>query len=120
MKIAVSATGGDIEAQLDRRFGRCSFFVLVDPETLESETIQNVSKGATGGAGVKAAQTLSDAGVEGLITGNVGPNAFNALTSAGIDIYTGVSGTVKQAVEKYNEGKLSQTNEPTAAGGSGK
>ena len=120
MKLAVSAEGNDLEAQLDRRFGRCSYFVIVDPETMEFDTIQNVSKGATGGAGIKAAQTLADSEVNVLITGNVGPNAFNALTSASINIFTGVSGTVKEAVEKYNDGKLSQTNEPTAAGGSGK
>ena len=120
MKVAVSATGDELESQLDRRFGRCAFFVIVDPETHEFETIQNVSRGASGGAGVKAAQTLSDSEVDALITGNVGPNAFNALTEAGIDIFTGVSGTVKDAIDKYNDGELSQTNEPTAAGGSGK
>lgn len=120
MKLAISATGDDLDSQLDRRFGRCSFFILVDPETMEYETVQNVSRGASGGAGVKAAQTLADAEVTSLITGNVGPNAFNALTAAGIDIFTGVSGTVEEAIKKYNDGKLSQTNEPTAAGGSGK
>jgi predicted Fe-Mo cluster-binding NifX family protein len=120
MKLAISATGDELEAQLDRRFGRCSFFIIVDPETMEFETIQNVSRGASGGAGVKAAQTLADSDVDSVVTGNVGPNAFNALTAAGIDIFTGISGTVKEAVDKYNQGELSQTNEPTAAGGSGK
>ncbi len=120
MKLAVSATGDDLKSQLDRRFGRCSFFVIMNPETMEYETIQNVSQGASGGAGIKAAQTLEDAEVDSLITGNVGPNAFNALTAAGIDIFTGVSRTVKETIDKYNEGELSQANEPTAAGGSGK
>ncbi|MBS3787066.1 NifB/NifX family molybdenum-iron cluster-binding protein [Candidatus Bipolaricaulota bacterium] len=120
MKLAVSATGDELDAQLDRRFGRCSFFLLVDTDTMEFETIQNSSRSASGGAGVKAAQTLADSEVDGLITGNIGPNAFNALTSAGINIFTGASGTVKEAIEKYSEEELSQANEPTADGGSGK
>lgn len=120
MKIAVSATGDELDAQLDRRFGRCSFFIIVDPETMEFDTIQNASQGASSGAGVQAAQSLADSEVDSLITGNVGPNAFNALTSAGINIFTGSSGTVREAIDKYNEGELSQANEPTTAGGSGK
>lgn len=118
MKLAVSATGGELDAQLDRRFGRCSFFLIVDPDTMELESIQNSSRSASGGAGIKAAQTLSDSEVDSLITGNVGPNAFNALTAAGINIFTGASGTVKEAIDKYTEGELSQANEPTADGGS--
>lgn len=120
MNLAISATGDELESQLDRRFGRCSYFIIVDPETMEFETIQNASRGASSGAGVKAAQILADSEVNSLITGNVGPNAYNALTAAGIDIFTGASGTVKEAIVKYKEGELSRTNEPTTAGGTGK
>lgn len=120
MNLAVSATGDQLESQLDRRFGRCAYFIIVDPETMEFETIQNSSRGASSGAGVKAAQILADSEVGSLVTGNVGPNAYNALTAAGIDIFTGASGTVKEAIASYEEGELSQANEPTTAGGSGK
>lgn len=120
MKIAVSASGDELESQLDRRFGRCSHFIIVEPESMKFEVIQNASRNAPSGAGVQAAQTLANAGVNSLITGNVGPNAFNALTTAGINIFTGASGTVKEVINEYKEGELSKTNEPTTTGGKGK
>ncbi len=120
MKLAVTATGKDLASSSDGRFGRCSYFVLIDPETMDYEALENPGKGARGGAGVQAAQALANSGVDALATGNVGPNAFNTLDSAGIEMYTGASGTVREVVEAYKDGKLSQTNGPTAAGGAGK
>ena len=120
MKLAVTATGEELDSESDPRFGRCSYFILVDPETKDYEVIENSSKNARGGAGVQAAQTLAEAGVDALATGNVGPNAFNTLDSAGINMYTGASGTVKDVIEDYYGENLSRANEPTAAGGAGK
>ena len=120
MKLAVSSTGESLDSELDRRFGRCSFFVIVDPETMEVSTIQNVSKGATGGAGVQAAEMLAQAEVNTVLTGNVGPNAFNTLSAAEINVFTGARGTVREAIENFEEGNLSPANEPTASGGSGR
>ena len=120
MKLAVSASQDTLDSQLNRKFGRCKFFLIVDPETMEFDTIQNASRNASGGAGVKAAQTLADLEVDAVLTGNIGPNAFNALTAANIDIFTGASGTINEVIDNYNNGKLSQANEPTTAGGDGK
>ena len=71
MKICVSATAKNLEAQTDPRFGRCPYFVIVDSETMQFKAIPNVASGATGGAGIQAAQTIANKGVKLVITGNV-------------------------------------------------
>ena len=119
MKICVSATADNLESQLDPRFGRCLYLIVVDSETMQFEAIPNIGVGATGGAGIQAAQTIADKGVKVVITGNVGPNAFRALSAAGIEIVTGASGTVKEVVEKFKKGELGKTDAPTVGEHSG-
>lgn len=109
LRIAVSAVSGSLDAQIDPRFGRCQCFIIVDSEKLDFEAVPNVSKSAPSGAGIRAAQIIADKGVKIVLTGRVGPNASQALSSAGIEVVTGVSGTVKDAVEKFKMGQLQQT-----------
>jgi len=116
MKICVSAVANSLDAQLDPRFGRCPYFAIVDSESMQFEAIPNVASGAMGGAGIQAAQVIAGKGVKLLITGNVGPNAFQALSAAGIKIVTGAFGTVREAVEKYKKGELRETGAPTVGG----
>jgi predicted Fe-Mo cluster-binding NifX family protein len=116
MKICVSAVANSLDAQLDPRFGRCPYFVIVDLESMQFEAIPNNASGAMGGAGIQAAQTIAGKGVTVLITGNVGPNAYQALSAAGIKIVTGAFGTVKEVVERYKKGELSETDAPTVEG----
>lgn len=116
MKICVSAESNSLDSPRDPRFGRCPYFVIVDSETMRFEAVPNMASGATGGAGIQAAQTIASKGTKVLITGNVGPNAFQALSAAGIKIVSGASGTVREVVEKYKRGKLSETGAPTARG----
>jgi len=119
MKICVSSTGTNLEAQLDPRFGRCLYLIILDSETMQFEAIPNMAAGATGGAGIQAAQALASKGAKVVITGNVGPNAFGALSAAGIEIMTGASGTVKEVVEKYKRDELGKTSAPTVGEHSG-
>jgi len=119
MKIAVSAMDADIEAGVDPRFGRCAYFIMVDPETMKWESVLNEATGFAHGAGIQAAQTVASAGVEAVITGNVGPNAHQTLNAAGIRVFTGGQGTVKDAVAAYREGSLSEAGGPTVGGHSG-
>jgi predicted Fe-Mo cluster-binding NifX family protein len=117
MKICVTAAADGLDAQLDPRFGRCPYFVIVESETMKFETIANNASGAMGGAGIQAAQTVASKGVKVLITGNVGPNAFQALSAAGIKIVTGAFGTVREVVERYKGGELTgETGAPTVRG----
>ncbi|NHJ14223.1 MAG: dinitrogenase iron-molybdenum cofactor biosynthesis protein [Candidatus Thorarchaeota archaeon] len=111
-KICVTSTGNTLEAQIDPRFGRCAYFVIVDPETFEFEAIPNAAVSASGGAGIQAAQAVSSKGVEAIVTGSVGPNAYSALASSAIKIMTGASGTVKSAVEMYKANRLSSITAP--------
>jgi predicted Fe-Mo cluster-binding NifX family protein len=116
MKICVSAFSGSLDSEVDSRFGRCAYFVIVDSETMEFNAISNDSTNAAHGAGIQAAQTVANMGVEVVITGNVGPNAFSVLSAAGIKIVTGVSGSVREAVEKYKKGQLKDVGNPTVGG----
>jgi predicted Fe-Mo cluster-binding NifX family protein len=116
MKICVSAFSGSLDAEVDSRFGRCASFVIVDSETMEFNAVSNESSSAAHGAGIQAAQTVANMGVEVVLTGNVGPNAFSVLSAAGIKIVTGVSGSVREAVEKYKKGQLKEVGNPTVGG----
>ena len=116
MKICVSASSDSLDANVDPRFGRCPYFVVVDSETMEFSAILNDSTNAAHGAGIQAAQTVANMGAKVVITGNVGPNAFNVLSATGIKIVTGASGSVRDAVEKYKSGQLQETGNPTVGG----
>jgi len=84
----------------------------VDTDSSEFEAIQNPNIEAMGGAGIQSAQLVASKQVKAVLTGNVGPNAFQTLSAAGIDIYTGVSGSVKEAIEAYKLGELKKTKSP--------
>jgi predicted Fe-Mo cluster-binding NifX family protein len=111
-KIAVSANGPSLDAEVDPRFGRCQYFIIADPETMEFEAIDNASAMASGGAGISAAQMVAGKGVAAIITGNCGPNAHQVLSAAGIEMITGASGKVKDVLESYRAGKLKASSQP--------
>lgn len=112
MKLCVTSTGNTLDAKADGSFGRAHYFIIIDTVTSAYEAVVNHSADASQGAGIAAAQTISDLGVEGLLTGYVGPKALMALESTGIKIYEGVSiqDTVKEAVEKFNKGIYKEKN----------
>jgi predicted Fe-Mo cluster-binding NifX family protein len=120
MKLAICSRGQGLKAEVDERFGRCPYFVLVDMESREVlESIENSNVGASGGAGPQAAQLLSRHGVEVVALGNVGPNAVAALEAAGIAAYSGINGTVEATIQKYAEGSLTKVAGPTVESHSG-
>ncbi len=120
MKVAVSATGEDLDAQIDPRFGRCQYFIIVDVDSMKYEAVPNESAMASGGAGIQAAQSVAGMGVEAVITGNVGPNAFQTLNASGIKIVTGANGIVKDVVKRYKKGELKEASSPTVGEHSGR
>ena len=119
MKIAISSMGENLDSQIDPRFGRCQYFILVDPETLAFEAVGNEGLMASGGAGVQAAQLIAQRGATILITGNIGPNAETALSASGIKIYLASGGTVKDVIQGYKTGSLRETSGATVPPHSG-
>jgi predicted Fe-Mo cluster-binding NifX family protein len=119
MKIGITSTGENLDADVDQRFGRCKYFLIVDADSMEFEVLSNENAMASGGAGIQTAQTIAKTGVEAVVTGNVGPNAFQTLSAAGIKVFTGASGTIKESVEKYKKGELKETEAPNVGSHSG-
>jgi len=113
MKICITSQGNNLDAKIDPRFGRVAYFLIVDTDNMESESVQNSYMQAGGGAGIQAAQFVANKDVEAVITGNVGPNSFQVLKEAGINFITGVSGNVKKAVERYINEEFKSSEKPT-------
>jgi predicted Fe-Mo cluster-binding NifX family protein len=119
MKIAITASGDNLDCQMDSRFGRCQNFLIIDQDTMDFEVMSNESAMTSGGAGIQAAQTIVNTGINALITGNVGPNAYEILLAAGIETMTGASGTVRQALEQYKNGILQPASGATVGAHAG-
>jgi len=112
-KICVTSEGNKLDSKVDPRFGRCQYFIIVDTDTLKFEAINNPNIDSMGGAGIQSGQLIAEKKVKAVLTGNIGPNAFQTLQAAGMDVITGISSTVREAVEKYKTGELKATGGPS-------
>jgi predicted Fe-Mo cluster-binding NifX family protein len=120
MKIGVALkTGTTAEAEVDPRFGRCGYFLLVDTESDERIVLRNPAVEASGGAGTQAAQWLADQGVEVVIASEFGPKALRALQAGGLQAYSVSGGTGEQAIDQYLQGSLKSVEQPTQRGRGG-
>lgn len=106
MKIAITSTGTDLESQVDPRFGRCAYFILIETDNDEFEAIENSGAQGVGGVGVQAGQMMVDREVKKVLTGNCGPNALQTLQIAGVEVISGVSGTVREVLKKFKAGEF--------------
>jgi len=119
MRIAISATGPALDAEVEPRFGRCPYFVIVDPDTMQFEALENSSAMQAGGAGISTGQMIASKGVQVVLTGNCGPNAYQVLSAAGLQVITGVSGKIQDAIQAYKSGRFQATPQPSVAAHSG-
>jgi len=115
MRIAVAATGPTLDAEVDPRLGRCQYFIIAAPETMDFEALENSSAMASGGAGISTAQMIAGKGVEAVLTGNCGPNAYQVLSAAGLQVITGVSGKIRNAIEEYKLGTFAAAQQANVA-----
>ncbi len=115
MKICITSERDKLDSRVDPRFGRCQYFVIVDTDTMKFEAMRNPNIDAMGGAGIQSGQFIAEKKVKAVLTGNVGPNAFQTLQAAGIEVVTGVSGTIKEAAEKYKKGEFKATQGPSVS-----
>jgi predicted Fe-Mo cluster-binding NifX family protein len=107
MKVAISACGEGLSAKAHELFGRCDYFVIVDTETDEATAIKNISADAASGAGTACAQELFSAGVTAVVSGKVGPNAYEVLKAAGVSVHLAPPGlSVQEAFDKFTAGTL--------------
>ena len=119
MKIAVAAAEQNIDSRVDYRFGRCRYFVVIDTETMRYETIDNAGVLNPGCVGIGTSQLIANKGVDAVITGNCGPNTYKVLDAAGVKVFVGAEGTVREAVAAYKEGKLKVISQPNVTAGAG-
>ena len=113
MKVAITAQGkgSDVESEVDPRFGRAQWIIVVDTETDDVKTHDNaVNLNAVSGAGVQTASNVVDFGAEAVITGNVGPKAFRTLSAADVRVFLVENCTVKEAVDKFKKGELREVD----------
>jgi predicted Fe-Mo cluster-binding NifX family protein/predicted DNA-binding protein (UPF0251 family) len=117
-KVAVSCEGPGLDDQVDSRFGRAAGFMIVDPETLEFEYLDNgSSQSMARGAGIQAAENVARSGAKVVLTGYVGPKAFKTLQAVGVEIGQDVENmTVREAIVLYNAGKVEIAREPNSMG----
>ena len=112
MKIAISSMGTDLDAQVDPRFGRCAYFIIVNTNDMSFEVFDNESIASGGGAGIESARLVASKGARVTVSGNVGSNAVRALSAAGIEIYLANTGTIREVIEKYIRGYLALVQLP--------
>lgn len=113
MKVVVTSNGQGLDAPASPVFGRSPWYVLVDTDTMEVETMENPAVGAASGAGIQAAQFVLERGAEAVVSGSVGPNAFEVFRSAEIPVYVFEDGTVRDAIDAWQAGRLPQVGGPT-------
>ena len=117
MKIAVTARGVTLDDDVDPRFGRAPYILFVDVDTLEFEAVDNSTNvNAFKGAGIQAATMISEKGVEVLLTGYCGPNAFKTVDAAGIKVVNDITGTVRETVEKFKTGLVEYSTSANVEG----
>jgi predicted Fe-Mo cluster-binding NifX family protein len=104
MKIAVSASGADLDSPVDPRFGRCQYLAIVDSDSMAHEATANPAATAPGGAGIQAANLVVQKGADVVLTGRCGPNASQVFQGSNVRVISGIQGTVREAVEQYLAG----------------
>jgi len=117
MKLAITSKGQDLNAEVDPRFGRAAYIIIVETDTLAFEVIDNaLNKESFKGAGIQAAANICNKGVKVLLTGFCGPNAFKTLEAADIKVANDACGTIQHAIDHYLAGKFEFASDANVEG----
>jgi predicted Fe-Mo cluster-binding NifX family protein len=117
MKVVVTAQGKELSSEVDPRFGRAKWLLLVDTETEVAGAYDNtVNLNIAQGAGIQTGQNVASLGAEAVITGNVGPNAFKTLNAANVKVYLCKATTVQNAIESFKAGELNEVQQANVEG----
>jgi predicted Fe-Mo cluster-binding NifX family protein len=120
MRLLMASKGKGLDSEIDRAFGRCPFFAVVDlsgGKIAGHETVENAAQGQRGGAGITAAQTVGNLKPDAVVVLNIGPKAFGVMEQLGIRCYKGIEGTVRQNVERFLSGALEELSSPLGGRG---
>jgi predicted Fe-Mo cluster-binding NifX family protein len=117
MKIAITAQGEELSSEIDLRFGRAKWLIVTDTETDDFQAYNNiVNLNAVQGAGIQTGQNIANLDVDAVITGNVGPNAFKTLNTAGVKIFLAQNQNVQEAIDSFKAGELKEVNQANVEG----
>ena len=114
MKVGISSSGTTFESNVGPRFGKCRYFIIYDTDSGIFSYIENQERQVIEGGGIKVAHMISDMEVDSVITGNIGPNAYGVLSSDLIEVYSGVTGTVENAINRFKNDELELASESDA------
>ncbi len=113
MSIAIISEGSQLSSMVSRTFGRAEWLIVADTETDEIRVYNNEVDPDASIFGIQTAQNVFDLGVEAVVTGNIGPNAFTALNAWGVKILLSQGDTVEEVLISFKAGRLKQVNEAT-------
>jgi len=117
MKVAVTSQGKELSSEIDPRFGRAKWLIVVDTEEGDFKAYDNVlNLNAVQGAGIQTGQNIANLGVEAVITGNIGPNAFKTLDAVNVKVFLASSQTVQDAIDLFKAGKLKEVGKANVEG----
>jgi predicted Fe-Mo cluster-binding NifX family protein len=115
MLIAVTSEEPLLDARIDGRFGRCQYFLIINTDDLSFEAVENRNAALGGGAGIQSAQMIAAKGVTHVFTGACGPNAYQVLSAAGIEVVTGCAGGVRDVINQFRQGSFTAAGGPNVA-----
>ncbi len=117
MKLAITSMGTDLNAEVDPRFGRAAYILIVDTETSDFDVLDNKEiANSLKGAGIQASVKVSEQNAEVLLTGHCGPNAMKTLKAANIKVVNDVKGSLKDAIEAFKKGQYEYSTEANVEG----
>ncbi len=117
MKIVVTSQGKELSSEIDPRFGRAKWLLLVDTQTGLSGAYDNaVNLNIAQGAGIQTGQNVANLGAEAVITGNIGPNAFKTLDAADVKVYLSKTKKIQEAIGSYKAGELNEVTQANVEG----
>ena len=111
MKIAIPVDEKSLQSNVCVSFGRTPYFLIYDIDTKKSVFLDNSAAASTGGAGIKAAQTIADNKANILLAPRLGENAADVLKAAEIKIYKTTTASAKDNIDAFIAGKLPLLNE---------
>ena len=108
--LAVASMGSNLNSSIAPQFGSSPYFIVYDPVQNTYKSVANPNANDLFGKGVQTAQFMVDLGVSNVVSGNYNNNALNTLHSLRVNIYSGITGSVRNIIYSYLSGQLIPEN----------